>query len=164
MILKRKEEEALRDSLRPKLSEEQQRIIAILLDAHHKTYDPTYADFTQFRVRGLDDEPRGGSRAGERDGGPRGGSQHRAAVEAALALGRPPPPQAFLQASCWRSGAGWEGGPKCALLMLRLSLAASSSWRWGWREPFVQALLGPHAQRLRGLLFLLLGSLPGPSR
>lgn len=72
MILKRKEEEALRDSLRPKLSEEQQRIIAILLDAHHKTYDPTYADFTQFRVRGLDDEPRGGSRAGERDGGPRG--------------------------------------------------------------------------------------------
>uniref|UniRef100_A0A673TY45 Vitamin D3 receptor n=1 Tax=Suricata suricatta TaxID=37032 RepID=A0A673TY45_SURSU len=54
MILKRKEEEALKDSLRPKLSEEQQRIIAILLDAHHKTYDPTYADFTQFRppVRG----------------------------------------------------------------------------------------------------------------
>lgn len=51
MILKRKEEEALRDSLRPKLSEEQQHIIAILLDAHHKTYDPTYADFTQFRVR-----------------------------------------------------------------------------------------------------------------
>lgn len=51
MILKRKEEEALKDSLRPKLSEEQQHIIAILLDAHHKTYDPTYADFTQFRVR-----------------------------------------------------------------------------------------------------------------
>lgn len=51
MILKRKEEEALRDSLRPKLSEEQQQIIAILLDAHHKTYDPTYADFSQFRVR-----------------------------------------------------------------------------------------------------------------
>ncbi|XP_051706386.1 vitamin D3 receptor [Oryctolagus cuniculus] len=49
MILKRKEEEALRDSLRPRLSDEQQRIIAILLDAHHKTYDPTYADFCQFR-------------------------------------------------------------------------------------------------------------------
>ncbi|TEA35719.1 hypothetical protein DBR06_SOUSAS1110072 [Sousa chinensis] len=49
MILKRKEEEALKDSLRPKLSDEQQRIIAILLDAHHKTYDPTYADFSQFR-------------------------------------------------------------------------------------------------------------------
>lgn len=53
MILKRKEEEALKDSLRPKLSEEQQRIITILLDAHHKTYDPTYADFTQFRVCAL---------------------------------------------------------------------------------------------------------------
>ncbi|XP_051045734.1 vitamin D3 receptor isoform X1 [Phodopus roborovskii] len=49
MIMKRKEEEALKDSLRPKLSEEQQRIIAILLDAHHKTYDPTYADFKDFR-------------------------------------------------------------------------------------------------------------------
>lgn len=50
MIMKRKEEEALKDSLRPKLSEEQQHIIAILLDAHHKTYDPTYADFRGFRV------------------------------------------------------------------------------------------------------------------
>ncbi|XP_077026799.1 vitamin D3 receptor [Tamandua tetradactyla] len=49
MILKRKEEEALKDSLRPKLSEEQQRIIAILLDAHHKTYDPTYAYVSHFR-------------------------------------------------------------------------------------------------------------------
>ncbi|XP_074126805.1 vitamin D3 receptor isoform X1 [Sminthopsis crassicaudata] len=56
MILKRKEEEALRDSLRPKLSEEQQHIITTLLDAHHKTYDPTYSDFSQFRppVRGSD--------------------------------------------------------------------------------------------------------------
>ncbi|XP_024906018.1 vitamin D3 receptor [Pteropus alecto] len=54
MILKRKEEEALKDSLRPRLSEEQQRIITILLDAHHKTFDPTYSDFSQFRppVRG----------------------------------------------------------------------------------------------------------------
>lgn len=51
MIMKRKEEEALKDSLRPKLSEEQQRIIAILLEAHHKTYDPTYAYFKDFRVR-----------------------------------------------------------------------------------------------------------------
>uniref|UniRef100_A0A8C2VBN3 Vitamin D3 receptor n=1 Tax=Chinchilla lanigera TaxID=34839 RepID=A0A8C2VBN3_CHILA len=49
MILKRKEEEALRDSLRPKLSEEQQHIISTLLEAHHKTYDPTYADFSHFR-------------------------------------------------------------------------------------------------------------------
>lgn len=60
MILKRKEEEALKDSLRPKLSEEQQHIIAVLLDAHHKTYDPTYADFSQFRVglpTGQEDKP-----------------------------------------------------------------------------------------------------------
>ncbi|KAM6152946.1 vitamin D3 receptor [Erethizon dorsatum] len=49
MILKRKEEEALKDSLRPKLSEEQQHIITTLLEAHHKTYDPTYADFSHFR-------------------------------------------------------------------------------------------------------------------
>lgn len=62
MILKRKEEEALKDSLRPRLSEEQQRIITILLDAHHKTYDPTYADFSQFRVGrplALKDGPQG---------------------------------------------------------------------------------------------------------
>ncbi|KAM7115372.1 vitamin D3 receptor isoform 2-T2 [Molossus nigricans] len=49
MILKRKEEEALKDSLRPRLSEEQQRLITILLEAHHKTYDPTYSDFSCFR-------------------------------------------------------------------------------------------------------------------
>ncbi|XP_041328098.1 vitamin D3 receptor [Pyrgilauda ruficollis] len=49
MILKRKEEEALRESLKPKLSEEQQKVIDILLEAHRKTYDPTYADFTKFR-------------------------------------------------------------------------------------------------------------------
>ncbi|KFQ99666.1 Vitamin D3 receptor, partial [Opisthocomus hoazin] len=51
MILKRKEEEALKESLKPKLSEEQQKVIDVLLEAHHKTYDPTYADFTKFRVR-----------------------------------------------------------------------------------------------------------------
>ncbi|XP_037703208.1 vitamin D3 receptor [Choloepus didactylus] len=58
MILKRKEEEALKDSLRPKLSEEQQHIIATLLDAHHKTYDPTYAYVSEFRppVRGNEDK------------------------------------------------------------------------------------------------------------
>ncbi|XP_058165246.1 LOW QUALITY PROTEIN: vitamin D3 receptor [Dasypus novemcinctus] len=49
MILKRKEEEALKDSQRPRLSEEQQRTIAVLLEAHHKTYDATYAYVTQFR-------------------------------------------------------------------------------------------------------------------
>lgn len=53
MILKRKEEEALKDSLRPKLSEEQQHIITILLEAHHKTYDPSYTDFRDFRVCSL---------------------------------------------------------------------------------------------------------------
>ncbi|NXT44574.1 VDR protein, partial [Pelecanoides urinatrix] len=49
MILKRKEEEALKESLKPKLSEEQQKVIDILLEAHRKTYDPTYSDFTKFR-------------------------------------------------------------------------------------------------------------------
>ncbi|NXX48839.1 VDR protein, partial [Tricholaema leucomelas] len=49
LILRRKEEEALRESLKPKLSEEQQKIIDILLEAHRRTYDPTYADFTKFR-------------------------------------------------------------------------------------------------------------------
>lgn len=75
MILKRKEEEALKDSLRPRLSEEQQRTISILLDAHHKTYDPTYADFTHFRVRlptGPKPEPPGsrGLGVGRRPGHP----------------------------------------------------------------------------------------------
>lgn len=50
MIMKRKEEEALKESMKPKLSEEQQNVIDILLEAHRKTYDPTYSDFTQFRV------------------------------------------------------------------------------------------------------------------
>ncbi|NXA43835.1 VDR protein, partial [Eudromia elegans] len=49
MILKRKEEEALRESLKPKLSAEQQRLIATLLEAHRQTYDATYADFSKFR-------------------------------------------------------------------------------------------------------------------
>ncbi|XP_057280067.1 vitamin D3 receptor [Pezoporus wallicus] len=49
LILKRKEEEALRESLKPRLSEEQQKVIDVLLEAHRKTYDPTYADFTKFR-------------------------------------------------------------------------------------------------------------------
>ncbi|KAL2293765.1 hypothetical protein Nmel_018826 [Mimus melanotis] len=53
MILKRKEEEALKESLKPKVSEEQQKVIDILLEAHRKTYDPTYADFTKFRVLAL---------------------------------------------------------------------------------------------------------------
>ncbi|KAM8990607.1 vitamin D3 receptor isoform 2-T2 [Ara ararauna] len=64
MILKRKEEEALKESLKPRLSEEQQHVIDILLEAHRKTYDPTYADFTKFRppVRSAPDN-KGAARA-----------------------------------------------------------------------------------------------------
>lgn len=63
LILRRKEEEALRDSQKPKLSEEQQKIIQTLLEAHRKTYDPTYADFTQFRppVRSRPGDPKSSS-------------------------------------------------------------------------------------------------------
>lgn len=50
MIMKRKEEEALKESLKPKLSDEQQQVIEILLEAHRKTYDATYSDFSHFRV------------------------------------------------------------------------------------------------------------------
>ncbi|KAL8163947.1 UNVERIFIED_CONTAM: hypothetical protein K2H54_041721 [Gekko kuhli] len=49
MIMKRKEEEALKESLKPKLSEEQLRVIESLLEAHRKTYDESYSDFAQFR-------------------------------------------------------------------------------------------------------------------
>nr|XP_005986346.1 PREDICTED: vitamin D3 receptor isoform X2 [Latimeria chalumnae] len=49
MIMKRKEEEAVRESMKPKLTEEQQHIIDVLLEAHHKTYDSSYSDFNSFR-------------------------------------------------------------------------------------------------------------------
>ncbi|NWV04470.1 VDR protein, partial [Ptilonorhynchus violaceus] len=49
LIVRRKEEEAQRERLRPRLSEEQQRVIDALVRAHRSTYDPTYADFTKFR-------------------------------------------------------------------------------------------------------------------
>ncbi|KAM8976350.1 vitamin D3 receptor [Pelodytes ibericus] len=49
MIMKRKEEEALKESQRPKISDEQQQVIDVLLEAHRKTFDPTYSDFNQFR-------------------------------------------------------------------------------------------------------------------
>lgn len=89
MILKRKEEEALKDSLRPKLSEEQQSIITILLDAHHKTYDPTYADFGQFRVC----PPAGTERVGWRARGILAQNLGRdGGCSVPLALGRPPLP------------------------------------------------------------------------
>lgn len=50
MILKRKEEEAAREATKPRLNEEQARIISSLVEAHHKTYDTSYSDFSRFRV------------------------------------------------------------------------------------------------------------------
>ena len=50
MIMKRKEEEAAREAMRPRLNEEQARIISSLVEAHHKTYDASYSDFSRFRV------------------------------------------------------------------------------------------------------------------
>ncbi|KAG7239837.1 hypothetical protein INR49_030550 [Caranx melampygus] len=49
MILKRKEEEAAREAMRPRLNDEQARIISCLVEAHHKTYDASYSDFSRFR-------------------------------------------------------------------------------------------------------------------
>ncbi|XP_062316312.1 vitamin D3 receptor A isoform X2 [Osmerus eperlanus] len=49
MIQKRKEEEAAREAQRPRLSEEQSRVISSLVEAHHKTYDDSYSDFNRFR-------------------------------------------------------------------------------------------------------------------
>ncbi|XP_064155149.1 vitamin D3 receptor A [Anguilla rostrata] len=49
LILKRKEEEAAREALKPRLSEEQTQVIASLVEAHHKTYDDSYSDFQRFR-------------------------------------------------------------------------------------------------------------------
>ncbi|KAJ8016695.1 hypothetical protein DPEC_G00009980 [Dallia pectoralis] len=49
LIQKRKEEEAAREALRPRLDEEQSQVIASLVEAHHKTYDDSYSDFSRFR-------------------------------------------------------------------------------------------------------------------
>ncbi|XP_072927192.1 vitamin D3 receptor-like isoform X2 [Hemitrygon akajei] len=49
MILKRKEEEAIKEAMKPKLSDEQEKLIASLIEAHHKTYDTSYSDFHEFR-------------------------------------------------------------------------------------------------------------------
>uniref|UniRef100_A0A3Q2YP98 Vitamin D receptor n=1 Tax=Hippocampus comes TaxID=109280 RepID=A0A3Q2YP98_HIPCM len=49
MILKRKEEEAAKQASRPRLNEEQAQIISSLVEAHHKTYDASYSDFSRFR-------------------------------------------------------------------------------------------------------------------
>uniref|UniRef100_M3ZQX9 Vitamin D receptor n=2 Tax=Poeciliinae TaxID=586240 RepID=M3ZQX9_XIPMA len=53
MIMKRKEEEAAREAQRPRLNEEQARMISSLVEAHHKTYDASYSDFSRFRVSPL---------------------------------------------------------------------------------------------------------------
>lgn len=57
LIQRRKEEEAQREAereaRRPRLTEEQSRVIATLVEAHHKTYDDSYSDFGRFRVCGL---------------------------------------------------------------------------------------------------------------
>ncbi|KAJ0064684.1 hypothetical protein NL108_011769 [Boleophthalmus pectinirostris] len=49
MIMKRKEEEAAREAMKPRLNDEQARIISSLVEAHHKTYDASYSDFSRFR-------------------------------------------------------------------------------------------------------------------
>lgn len=54
LIQRRKDEEAQREAereaRRPRLTEEQSQVIATLVEAHHKTYDDSYADFRRFRV------------------------------------------------------------------------------------------------------------------
>ncbi|KAJ0036604.1 hypothetical protein NQD34_005281 [Periophthalmus magnuspinnatus] len=49
MIMKRKEEEAAREAMKPRLNDEQARIISSLVEAHHKTYHASYSDFSRFR-------------------------------------------------------------------------------------------------------------------
>lgn len=50
LIQKRKKEEAQKELQKPRLSEEQGTLITTLLEAHHKTYDDSYSDFSRFRV------------------------------------------------------------------------------------------------------------------
>lgn len=50
LIQRRKDEEAQKEAQKPRLSEEQRSIIDTLVDAHHKTYDDSYSDFSRFRV------------------------------------------------------------------------------------------------------------------
>ncbi|KAJ0068994.1 hypothetical protein NL108_015754, partial [Boleophthalmus pectinirostris] len=53
LIQRRKEEEAQREAQkearRPRLTDEQSQVIATLVEAHHKTYDDSYSDFSRFR-------------------------------------------------------------------------------------------------------------------
>lgn len=50
LIQKRKAEEAEREAQKPRLTEDQSKVIATLVEAHHKTYDDSYSDFSRFRV------------------------------------------------------------------------------------------------------------------
>ncbi|XP_023682597.1 vitamin D3 receptor B-like isoform X2 [Paramormyrops kingsleyae] len=49
LIQKRKAEEAEREAQKPRLTEDQSKVIATLVEAHHKTYDDSYSDFSRFR-------------------------------------------------------------------------------------------------------------------
>ncbi|XP_032821303.1 vitamin D3 receptor B isoform X2 [Petromyzon marinus] len=49
IIMKRKLEDSAREVHTPQLLEEQERLIATLIEAHRKTYDASYSDFSQFR-------------------------------------------------------------------------------------------------------------------
>lgn len=119
MILKRKEEEALKDSLRPRLSEEQQRLITILLEAHHKTYDPTYSDFSCFRVRlpaGLKGATgAAGLGAWDRGPGPRPSGEGTVRAALSLSLQGGSPSQNFLKATpVGDQGQGRKVAPKAS--------------------------------------------------
>lgn len=50
LIQRRKDEEAQKEAQKPRLTEEQRNIISTLVEAHHKTYDDSYSDFSRFRV------------------------------------------------------------------------------------------------------------------
>lgn len=50
LIQKRKNEEAHKEAQKARLSEEQSTVISTLVEAHHKTYDDSYSDFSRFRV------------------------------------------------------------------------------------------------------------------
>ncbi|XP_061419478.1 vitamin D3 receptor B-like [Lethenteron reissneri] len=49
IIMKRKLEDTAREVHTPQLLEEQEQLIATLIEAHRKTYDASYSDFSQFR-------------------------------------------------------------------------------------------------------------------
>jgi vitamin D3 receptor len=54
LIQRRKDEEAQREAQRearkPRLTDGQTLVISTLVEAHHKTFDDSYSDFSRFRV------------------------------------------------------------------------------------------------------------------